>query len=342
MRFGLALPHYDFSLGSIGGIPAVDWHLVHRWARRAEDLGFDSVWVSDHLFLDLEKYGGPAQVQGSMECFTTLAALAVSTERVRLGSLVACNDLRSPVVVAKMAATLDVLSGGRIDVGLGAGWYEPEYRAAGIPFDPPGVRIRRLAEAVQVVGGMLSSVPFSFEGSYYRVQEAWNLPRPVQSPRPPVWVGGKGDRVAGVAGRHADGFNSCWAWTPEAYAGRVEVVERAAGEAGRDPSAVRRSVGLYALPGTDEGDVERRWERYVANSPPGIGAALGPLGLDAWRRDKLCGTPEAMTETLNAFAALGVEEVILSFGIVPFQVADPSAPELFAAEVVPGLHGSPA
>ena len=341
MRFGLALPHYDFSLGTGEGAPAFDGQVVQTWARRAEELGFDSVWVSDHLFLDLAKYGGPAQVHGSMECFTTLAALAVTTERVRLGSLVACNDLRSPVLVAKMAATLDVLSGGRIDVGIGAGWYEPEYRAAGVPFDPPGVRIRRLAEAVQVVGGMLSSVPFSFEGSHYRVQEAWNLPRPVQSPRPPVWVGGKGDRVAGVAGRYADGFNTSWAWTPEAYAGRLEIVERAAGEAGRDPSAIRRSVGLYTLPGTDERDVERRWERYLAGSAAGAGGVLSPGSLDVWRRDKLCGTPEAMAQTLEAFAALGVEEVILGFGIVPFQVADPSAPDLFAAEVAPHFRQSP-
>jgi probable F420-dependent oxidoreductase len=341
VRFGLALPHYDFSLGTTGVTgerASVRWQLVHDWARRAENLGFDSVWVSDHLFLDLGKYGGPADVQGSMECFTTLAALAATTERVRLGSLVACNDLRSPAIVAKMAATLDIVSGGRIDVGMGAGWYEPEYRAAGVSFDPPGVRVGRLAEAVQVVGGMLSSAPFSFEGSHYRVEEAWNLPRPVQSPRPPVWVGGKGDRVAALAGRHADGFNCCWAWTPQAYAGRMEIVDRAARKAGRNPSDVRRSVGLYTLPGTDEDDVRRRWERYLANTPPGIGASLT---LEVWRRDKLCGPPDALAETIEAFAALGVEEIILSFGVVPFQVADPSAPDLFAAQMFPKFSRLP-
>jgi probable F420-dependent oxidoreductase len=339
VRFGLALPHYDFSLGTSGTSNAAGgWQRVHDWARRAQDLGFDSVWVSDHLFLDLGKYGGPDRAQGSMECFTTLAALATSTERIRLGPLVACNDLRPPAVVAKMVATLDVVSGGRIDVGLGAGWYEPEYRAAGIPFDPPGLRVSRLAEAVQIVSGMLSSVPFSFEGSHYRVEEAWNLPRPVQSPRPPVWVGGKGDRLAALAGRYADGFNSCWAWTPKAYAGRMEIVERAARKAGRDPSAIRRSVGLYTLPGTDESDVARRWERYVASTPPGI---AGPLSLDGWRGDKLCGPPGALAETISGFAALGVEEIILSFGIVPFQVADPSAPDLFATQMFPQFRRSP-
>ena len=338
MRFGLALPHYDFSFGAAGDRAAVGWQLVSDWARRAENLGFDSVWVSDHLFLDLGKYGGPADPQGSMECFTTLAALAISTERVRLGSLVACNDLRLPAIVAKMAATIDVLSGGRVDIGMGAGWYEPEYHAAGVGFDPPGTRVGRLAEAVQIVAGMLSSAPFSFEGSHYRVEDAWNLPRPVQSPRPPVWVGGKGDRVAALAGRYADGFNSCWAWTPGAYAGRVRIVERAAEKAGRDPSSVRRSVGLYTLPGTDEADVRRRWERYLANTPAGVGASLS---LEGWRRDKLCGSPEAMAETVEAFAALGVEEIILSFGIVPFQVADPSAPDLFAAQMFPKLSRLP-
>jgi alkanesulfonate monooxygenase SsuD/methylene tetrahydromethanopterin reductase-like flavin-dependent oxidoreductase (luciferase family) len=127
--------------------------------------------------------------------------------------------------------------------------------------------------------------------------------------------------------------------TPGAYAGRLEVVERAAERAGRDPRSIRRSVGLYALPGTDEADVARRWDRYVEASPAGVGAGVP---LDAWRSDKLCGTPEGMHETSEAFATLGVEEVILSFGLVPFQMADPSVPELFATTVLPQFRQAPA
>src|SRR6266702_1242674 len=110
----------------------------------------------------MTRYGGGDRTQGAMECFTTLAALGSATSRVRLGSLVVCNDLRPPAVVAKAAATIDVISAGRVELGIGAGWYEPEFRAAGIPFKAPGVRVSRLAEAVQVVRGMLSVAPFSF------------------------------------------------------------------------------------------------------------------------------------------------------------------------------------
>src|SRR5688572_30812933 len=147
MRLGLALPHYDTSFS---GRP-VSWDQVRETAQVAERAGFDSVWVSDHLFLDWSKYGGPETRQGALECWTTLSALAAATDRVRLGSLTICNDLRSPALLAKMVASLDQLSGGRVDLGLGAGWYEPEYEAAGIDYDEPGTRIRRLREAATII-----------------------------------------------------------------------------------------------------------------------------------------------------------------------------------------------
>lgn len=326
MRIGLALPQYDFSLPD-----GISWPAVRDWAVRAEELGFDSVWLSDHLFFEISRYGGPAGPRATMECFTTLAACAAATSRIRVGSLVACNDLRPPSLVAKIAATLDVLSNGRLEIGLGAGWFEAEFREAGLEFRPAGERIARLAEAVQIVAGMLAEEAFSFEGRFYRVRDAFNLPRPVQNPRPPVWVGGKGDKITSVAGRFADGYNSVWAWTPEAYAGRIEVLERASAEAGRDPGSVRRSVGLYCLPGEDRRGLQARWARYVE-------AALGAIeldGLDAWREDKLSGTPQEIFDRISQFEALGVEEVILGFGALPFQIADPTAVEWFAAEVLP-------
>lgn len=120
MRFGLALPHYDTSLA---GKPA-SWEGVRGIAKRAEGAGFDSIWVSDHLFLDWGKYGGSSEPQASLECWTTMSALAAATEKVRIGSMALCNDLRNPGLLAKMVASLDLLSDGRLDVGIGAGWYE--------------------------------------------------------------------------------------------------------------------------------------------------------------------------------------------------------------------------
>lgn len=330
MKFGLALPHYDFSLP--GGKP-IDWRSIRDWAQAAEELGFDSLWVSDHLFLDLSRYGGPAKNQFSMECFTVLAALSQCTSRIRIGTLVVCNELRIPSLVAKMASTLSVFSGGRFELGIGAGWYEPEYRAAGIEFERPGVRVDRLAESVQLIRGMVSNPRFTFQGRHCRVKDCWTLPQP---PHLPVWVGGKGDRIVRTAGKFADGFNTVWAWTPEAFGERVRLLESSAVSAGRDPAKIKKSVGLYCLPGRDESELHRRWERYLANSPPGIGRGES---FDHWRRDKLAGTPEAIASTVKSFGDRGAGEVILGFGLLPFQICDGSAVEDFVRKVVP-LVGS--
>lgn len=326
MQFGIALPHYDFSLP---GRP-LDWRNVREWAVRAESLGFDSIWVSDHLFLDISRYGGSDKPQATVECFTALGALASATSRVRLGSLVVCNDLRSPALVAKMIATLDVLSGGRMEIGLGAGWFEPEYEAAGVPFELPGVRVGRLAEAVQIIVGMLSSESFSFAGRHYRVKDAENRPQPIQRPRPPVFIGGKGDRIARLAGKYADGFNTVWAWTPEAYGDRVRIVNEAAERAGREPASIKKTLGLYCLPGVSTSELDSRWSAYKEATP-----GVGPDSFDEWKADKLWGNVDQISARLGEFAALGAEEVILGFGLLPFQIADAEAVEWFAKELLP-------
>ena len=152
MRIGFALPQYDYS---VPGDSPLRWETLLAHAQRADELGFDSLWLSDHLFLDIAKYGGTADPHGIFEPLVTLAALARAVTRPRLGTLVACEALRPASVLAKALATLDRISGGRLDVGLGAGWYPPEYEAVGLDFPPPGQRLARLAEAVEVVRGLL-------------------------------------------------------------------------------------------------------------------------------------------------------------------------------------------
>ena len=332
MKVGIALPHYDFSYPD--GRPA-DLDATIEGARRAEELGFDSVWVSDHFFLDLSKYGGSSQRHGSLEAMTTLAATAMDTERVRLGTLVLCEAFRHPPVLAKMAATLDIISDGRLDLGLGAGWYEDEYRAFGFRFPPTGERIARLREAVDIVGGMLSNERFTYDGKYYRVEDAPNDPPPVQRPRPPIWVGGKGGpKVMRIVAEAADGWNTVWRWSPDAYAERLRELDRACERAGRDPASVRKSVGLYTVVGSDARDLDSWWDRTIEHAPID---ATG-IGRDDFARDTLVGTAEECVARIKEFEALGVEHLICSFGLVPFSLIDPEQMELFARAVLPAVR----
>ncbi|MFN2587622.1 MAG: LLM class flavin-dependent oxidoreductase [Actinomycetota bacterium] len=336
MHLGLALPHYDTSYRN----EPVSWAAVRDCALAAERTGFSSVWISDHLFLDWGKYGGPPAPQASLECWTTMTALAAATARVRIGSLTLCNDLRSPGLVAKMAASLDVLSGGRLEVGVGAGWYEPEYRAAGISFDSAGTRIGRLAEAAEILARLLEGEELTYDGEHYQLQEALCLPRPVQEPRPRVWIGGKGDLLLRTAARVADGWNFSWIGSVDTYRQRAAAADRACEERGRDPATLLRSVGAYVLVGRNDPDVKARFERLVARTPAGVfptGTQHGAVSWEKFRRDHVAGTVDEVTDRLGRLAGLGVQEVIVTAGALPFQVADPEDVELLGTEVAPVL-----
>jgi probable F420-dependent oxidoreductase len=337
MRLGLAIPHYDTSLG---GEPA-SWEGIRAAAVAAEATGFDSIWVSDHLFLDWGKYGGPEDRQGSFECWTTLAALAAVTEKVRLGSLTLCNDFRNPALLAKMIATLDLLSDGRVDAGLGAGWYEPEYAAAGIDFDRPAVRIRRAGEAAEIVRRLLQGEELTFEGRYYSLDGAICRPLPVQAPTPPIWMGGKGDLLLKTVARHADGWNFSWIGSFEAYEERLQAAFRACEEEDRDPQTLKRSVGVYLLAGSDDADVKRRFERVVERTPNGVlpGTREGSaVSWDEFRTSRVAGTVSEVTDQLGRLADLGVEEAILTLGVLPFQLVDLEDVELVGSAIAPAIR----
>jgi probable F420-dependent oxidoreductase len=332
MKLGLALPHYDFS--SPDGGP-VSWDRLVASARRAEWLGFHSVWISDHFFLTLERYGGGPDRYGAAEPMTSLAGLALATERVRLGTLVLCAGFRHPALLAKSATTIDLLSGGRLDLGVGAGWYEDEYRAFGYDFGTTGERFVILEETVEVLALLFGEEePVTWKGRRFRLDAAYNHPRPVQKPVP-LWIGGKGGpRLLRLVARRAEGWNTVWAWTPEDYAERARALDRACEQAGRDPRSVRRSLGLYTLVGEDRTDLEARFRDLQRWTP---GGALEGASLDEWSRDKLVGTVEEVQERLARFAALGVEETILSAASLPFAVYDESMLDLVADAVIPAV-----
>jgi probable F420-dependent oxidoreductase len=328
MRFGLSLPHYDFSLP---GVRPIRFEAVAEHAARAEELGFDSVWVSDHFFYSLARYGAGDQLLGSLEPLTTLAGLAVRTRRVRLGTLVLGAPFRHPSVLAKSASTIDVLSGGRLDLGVGAGWYRDEFEAFGYAFGEAGDRFAVLEDTVAVLDALLPGGPVTLETGTVRLVEALNRPEPVRRPRPPIWIGAKGgDRALRLIARHADGWNSVWRWTPEAYAARVRRARELAEEVDRDPATLRFSVGLYTIVGEDEADVRRRWAAFERWTP----GVLAGESVGGWRADALVGTVEEVRERVDAFAAIGVEEIVVAPAPLPFAIPDPSMVELFARAVI--------
>jgi probable F420-dependent oxidoreductase len=333
MRIGLALPHYDFSYPR--GEP-LSWPRLVEAAKRAESLGFDSVWISDHFFLDLARYGGSDQPRGTVEPFTALAGLAAVTERVRLGTLVACAPFRHPAHMAKMATAIDLWSGGRFELGIGSGWYEREFEAFGYPFESTGRRFSLLEETVEVIAGLFEEGPFDHDGEHFTLRGAYNHPRPAREGGPPIWIGGKGGgRVLRLAARHAAGWNTAWRWTPERYAERVQALHRLCQKEGRDPGTVRLSVGLYTLVGEDERDLVARF-RALQQWTPG-GALDGEL-LDDYARDTLTGTPEMCLERLAEFDRSGVEEVIVAAASLPFAVYDWSMVDLIAEALIPEAH----
>jgi probable F420-dependent oxidoreductase len=333
MRVGLALPHYDFSFPDHR---PVTWEGLLDAALRAERLGFDSVWISDHFFLDLERYGGSSGPLGSLEPFMALAALAVRTERVRLGTLVACAPFRHPAIVAKMATAIDLASGGRFDLGLGAGWYQREFEGFGYRFGPAGERFDILEDTVEAVAALFAEGPVDFEGTRTRLSGAFNHPLPTQKPRPPVWIGGKGGpRLMRLIARHADGWNVVWRITPEDHQERIQALDRACEREGRDPSTVRRSIGVYTVLGEDESDLRARFDALREWTP---GGALDGVSLESFARDTLTGTRDACLERLSRFAGSGVEEVIVSPASLPFAVYDWSMLDLIAESLIPAVH----
>jgi probable F420-dependent oxidoreductase len=315
MQFGLALPHYDFS---IPGESPLRFETIAAHASAAEGLGFDSLWVSDHVSLSIEKYGGPPGEYFAYEPLTTLAALAGGTSTVRLGTLVLAEALRPAGVLAKTLATLDRLSHGRLDIGIGAGWYAPDYEAAGLEVPSPGERLTRLREALAVLDALLPGGPATLDGNAHHVRQATNLPPAEQSPRPPIFVGGKGDRLLRLAAEMADGWNTCWIWTPDDYRDRKDTLDRACETIGRDPGTIRRTLGLYALAGENEQDLAARYRRMQAQAPGGM---LDDVPLEQWRTGRLVGTPGQLAEQVAVWRELGVAEIIVSAGPLPFSVS---------------------
>jgi probable F420-dependent oxidoreductase len=332
MRFGLALPQYGYSLP--GGEP-ITFEACAGWARRAEELGFDSVWLSDHLLYTFSRYGAGPDPIAALEPMTTLAGIAAVTSRVRIGSLVLCTPFRHPSLLAKMSTTIDGISLGRFELGLGAGWLEDEFSAFGFRFGDVGERFAAFEQALEVMAALQSGEPVTYDGPDVSLRDARLLPAPVGG-RVPVWVGGKGGaRLLRLAARLADGWNAAWRVEPVAHAGRVAAARQACEAHGRDPGTLRLSVGLYSIIGGDEATARGAFERGRTVFP---GGALDAETWESWRTDTLSGSPDQVIERVNELAALGVEEIVVSPWVLAFAVPEPEMLDLFADRVIAPLN----
>ena len=225
---------------------------ILEMTRVANDVGFDAVWIIDHFVFrnqpdDQFPMPGTPDERGVLECFTTMAGLASATERIQIGSLVACTGFRNPGLVAKMAETIDDISGGRTILGLGAGWHKPEYDAFGYPFDH---RVTRFEEAIRIIAPLLREGHADVEGEFFQAHDAVNRPR---GPRPagvPILVGSTGERMLRIIARYADAWNTVWHGSPDAVVAQMAAVDAACAEVGRDPATlVRTAGGNIAMPG---------------------------------------------------------------------------------------------
>jgi probable F420-dependent oxidoreductase len=280
LKIGLGLPDAE---GQMAGGTA-RWGDLLAMAQRAEQAGFDSLWVEDHLLFRLDDIptGGP------WEAWTLLSALAASTSRVEIGPLVACTSFRNPALLAKMADTVDEISGGRLILGLGAGWHEPEYQAFGYPFD---YRISRFEEALKIIHGLLRDGQIDFEGKYYQARECELRPRGPRPEGPPIWLGSTAPRMLGLMAQYADGWNTYFGGhqnRPGEIPALREVVDAACIEAGRDPATLERTCAVLV---SFDGDEIPPSSANTGGTPP------------------LTGTPEEIASTLRAFADEGISHV---------------------------------
>jgi F420-dependent oxidoreductase-like protein len=293
---------------------------LSRLAKATEDAGYDAFFRSDH-FLHMGRVDpGP----GPTEAWTTLAGLALETSRIRLGTLVTSATFRLPGPLAITVAQVDEMSGGRVELGIGAGWYEAEHTGYGIPFPPLGERFDRLTEQLAIITGLWETPPgesFSYAGKIYQITDSPALPKPAQRPRPPVIIGGGGARrTPALAARYAAEFNLAFR-SADAVREQFERVRGACADIGRDPASMVWSTALTVCCGKDQAEADRRADN--------IGRSMAEL-----RRTSVAGTPPECVDKLRRYAEAGVQRFYLQV----LDLDDIDHIELIASDVVPPLR----
>jgi F420-dependent oxidoreductase-like protein len=281
-------------------------------AEMAERLGYHSFWLVDHFWTP-----GMPDVD-LLEAVTMMSAIAARTERVRIGTLVLCNSFRNPALLAKSLTTIDHISNGRLEVGLGAGWMEQEYRAYGYEFPSVGTRLRQLEEGLQILKAMFTENRANFKGRYYTVTDAPNNPKPVQKPHPPIMIGGAGEKVMlRLVAKYADRWN-CPAGYRD-FKKNLGVLHEHCRAVGRDPNDITVSEQLMVCIGANRAEADQKWEMAKGRKPFSFTAVKG--------------TPDEVVKQLREHVSWGVTMFTMMFA----DMAPPQTVELFAREVMPAF-----
>jgi alkanesulfonate monooxygenase SsuD/methylene tetrahydromethanopterin reductase-like flavin-dependent oxidoreductase (luciferase family) len=313
VEFGLQIePQFGFSYAEVRDL-----------ARSLTDHGYTSLWVSDHFMLNRREPD-----RACMDCWTLLTAIAADVPDIRIGSLVTCISYRHPPVLAKIAATVDQISGGRLEFGVGAGWKDIEYDAYGIPFPPPGERVDRFLEGLQIIKSLWTESFTTFRGQYYSVTDAVSSPKPVQRPYPPVLIGGAKPRMLRAMARHADAINMLGARGPEEYGALLEKLARYCRHEGTDFDRLRKTHFMTFVVAEDERELNDLLKR--------ISDAEG-ITVEEYRTRRaraFIGTVDDALDLINRYCDLGVTQ---------FQTVFPYGEEhrsldIFGSRIIPAVN----
>lgn len=327
MRFGLFLPQ-GWRLDLVDVPVDRHWPVISGLAARADSGPWESVWVYDHM------HTAPfTTTEATHEAWSLMSALGAVTSRVRLGQMCTCLGYRNPALLAKTAATVDVISGGRVEMGIGAGWYEHEWRAYGYGFPSAGERLAMLDEGVRIMRDAWADGVASLDGEHYRVDRAIVQPRPLQDGGIPLWIAGGGERkTLRTAARYADYTN--FDGSPEGFAHKSEVLRGHCADIGRDPSEITRSANYNVAIGETEREVADRLAFLHDRMSRHVGADEADRQLGAYRHLPAVGTPEQIVEKLTGLKGVGLDYGIFYF---PEIATDTSGLELFEQQVIPAL-----
>jgi F420-dependent oxidoreductase-like protein len=329
MRFGLFVPQ-GWRMDLVGIDPTQQWATMRSLAEHA-DTGdaWESIWVYDHFHTVPEPTG-----EATHEAWTLMAAYAAATSRVRLGQMCTCMAYRNPAYLAKVAATIDLISGGRIEMGIGAGWYEHEWLAYGYGFPSAGDRLRALDEGVQIMKQAWETGTATLDGKHYQVDGARVHPQPIQTGGIPFWIAGGGEKkTLRTAAKYAQYTN--FDGSPEGFAHKSEVLRGHCEDLGRDYGSIVRSANYNVVIGRDQAEVDERLD-WIGDHYRKATPSKAEDTLKGFREGPLVGTPEQIVEKLRELEGLGMTYAITYFVEAAY---DRSGIELFEREVVPALKG---